>query len=288
MTLPPTGIRFVVLAMMCFAVQDGVSKHLAETYPVPFFVMLRYWAFAIFVIVIASRRPGGIRRAARTTRPVLQIARGALLIIQIMIFVTALDLMGLAPMMALFALYPLLITLLAIPVLGETVGWRRFLAVGVGFCGVLVILRPGVEVFDPNALMALLAAFGIATYSLMTRVATQSDGGSEATVFYTGIVGALVVTAIGPFYWTPITPGDWGWMALLAVAGLAGHSFLIRAYDAAEAVRLQPFAYLQMVFGVIIGWTIFGEAVDPWMLLGMGMIIGAGLYALWREMKRAA
>ncbi|MEM8699350.1 MAG: EamA/RhaT family transporter, partial [Pseudomonadota bacterium] len=101
------GIRYVILAMVCFAVQDGISKHLATLYPVPFFVMLRYWAFALFVIALSSRRRGGIRAAARTKMPRLQIARGVLLVVQILVFVTALDLLGLAPMMALFALYPL-------------------------------------------------------------------------------------------------------------------------------------------------------------------------------------
>ena len=281
------GIRFAILAMICFAAQDGLSRYLAAQYPIPFFVMLRYWAFAAFVIVLASRRAGGLRAAARTKRPVLQVARGALLAIQILIFVAALDLLGLAEMMALFALYPLLITVLAIPVLGERVGWRRALAVGTGFAGVLVILRPGLGVFDSAALVALLAAFGIASYSLMTRIATQADGGSGPAVFYTGVVGAVVMSVIGPFYWVPVAPGDWLYIAALAIAGLAGHSLLIRAYDAAEAVRLQPFAYLQMVFGVLIGWTVFQEPVDPWSVLGMGMIVLAGLYALWRETQSA-
>ncbi|MBY8977752.1 DMT family transporter [Rhodobacteraceae bacterium NNCM2] len=287
MTSSTTGIRFALLAMLCFAAQDGVSKHLAASYPVPFFVMLRYWAFAVFVILLASRQPGGLRAAVKTKMPVLQVIRGVMLVMQILVFVYALDLLGLAPMMALFALYPLLITVLAIPILGERVGWRRFMAVGIGFAGVLVILRPGLSVFDPNALVALLAAFGIALYSIFTRIVTRADERSSPAMFYTGVVGAITITVIGPFYWVPMAPADWGWMALLAVAGMAGHSFLIRAYEASEAVRIQPFTYLQMVFGVIIGWTIFGEMIDPWMVVGMAMIIGAGLYALWREMRVA-
>ncbi|MEM7668361.1 MAG: DMT family transporter [Pseudomonadota bacterium] len=279
------GIRFALLAMSCFAVQDAISKHLAESYPVPFFVMLRYWAFAAFVMVLASRGEGGVRAAVQTKMPVLQIVRGVMLALQIIVFVHALDLLGLAPMMALFSLYPLLITILAIPLLGERVGWRRFMAVGMGFLGVLVILRPGLGVFDANAVIALAAAFGIALYSILTRIVTRADGGSRAAVFYTGIAGAVTITMIGPFYWTPMVPADWGWMALLAIAGLSGHFFLIRAYDATEAVRIQPFAYLQMVFGVLIGWMVFDELVDLWMIVGMSLIIVAGLYALWREMQ---
>lgn len=287
MILPPPGIRYAVLATMCFAIQDGVSKHLAESYPVPFFLMLRYWVFALFVAAVAARQPGGLRRAATTRVPLLNVIRGVLLILQIMIFVAGLHYLGMAPMMALFALYPLLITVLAIPILGETVGWRRFMAVGFGFLGVLVILRPGLTIFDPNALFGLAAAFGMATYSLLTRVATQADGGSEQAVFYTAMAGVAAISVIGPFFWVDIAGVDLFWVGALAVAGLIGHSLLIRAYDMTEAVRLQPFSYLQMVFGVSIGWIVFHEPMDPWMIAGMSMIIGAGLYALFREMRAA-
>ncbi|MEM6546402.1 MAG: DMT family transporter [Pseudomonadota bacterium] len=285
---PSLGIRYVLFAMLCFAVQDGVSKYLAALYPVPFFVMLRYWVFAGFVLVLASRKPGGLRAAAQTQRPLLQIARGVLLVLQIVVFVEALDRLGLATTMAFFALYPLAITVLAIPILGETVGWRRMAAVGVGFLGVLVILRPGVGPWDPALLLGLLPAIGLAGYSLMTRIATQADGGSGPAVFYTGVAGAAAITLWGLGNWVPVAPWDWAWIALLALAAMTGHSCLIRAYDATEAVRLQPFAYLQMVFGVLVGWTVFAEPVDPWAILGMAMIVGAGLYALWRERRAAA
>ncbi|MEM7177265.1 MAG: DMT family transporter [Pseudomonadota bacterium] len=279
------GIRFALLAMVCFAAQDALSKHLAHSYPIPFIVMIRYWAFALFVIVLAMRQPGGIRAALRTKMPVLQIVRGVMLVLQILVFVNGLYLLGMSPMMALFSLYPLLITFLAIPILGESVGWRRVLAVGTGFLGVLVILRPGLGVFDEKAVIGLIAALGLALYSIFTRIVTRADGSSGPALFYTGVVGAVTISLIGPFYWTPMAPADWGWIAVLSIAGLTGHSLLIRAYQASEAVRIQPFTYLQMVFGVILGWTIFGEPVDPWMVIGMGMIITAGLYALWREMR---
>ncbi len=279
------GIRFALMAMICFAAQDALSKHLSHGYPIPFIVMIRYWAFALFVIVLAMRQPGGIRAALRTKMPVLQVVRGVMLVLQILVFVNGLYLLGMAPMMALFSLYPLLITFLAIPILGEKVGWRRLLAVGTGFLGVLVILRPGLGVFDGHAVVGLVAALGLALYSVLTRIVTRADGSSGPALFYTGVAGAVTISLIGPFYWTPMAPADWGWMLLLSIAGLSGHSLLIRAYESSEAVRIQPFTYLQMVFGVILGWTIFGERIDPWMVIGMAMIISAGLYALWREMR---
>lgn len=279
------GIKFVIVATLFFAFQDGISKHLADRYPVPFFVMIRYWFFGAFVVVLASRRPGGVRAACRTRMPLLQAFRGVLLVVQIFVFVTALHLMGISAMMSIFSLYPLLIMLLAMVILKERVGWRRLAAVGVGFAGVLVILRPGAGVFDWTALVGLLAAFGIAVYSILTRIATRADGDSAPAVFYTGVFGAIAATLVGPFFWTEMPLTDWGLLIVLCICGMGGHYFLIRAYDATEAARIQPFAYLQMVFGVLIGWTIFGEPFDLWMVLGMAMIIAAGLYAIWREYR---
>ncbi|MGF1445282.1 MAG: DMT family transporter [Pikeienuella sp.] len=283
-----TGIRFALMAVTLFAFQDGISKHLATTYPVPFFVMIRYWFFAIFVLVLASRAPGGIVMAARTEMPVVQVVRGLLLAAQIIVIVTAFDLIGLAATQAIFALHPLLATLLVIPVLGEQVGWRRLAAVGMGFIGVLVIIRPGMDVFDPSALVALAAAVMFAVYGVLTRLANTADGSSGPSFFYTGIAGAVALTFIGPFFWTPMAWADIGWLGLLCITGMSGHYCLIRALDATEAVKIQPLIYLQMVFGITIGWAIFGETVDLWVLVGVAMIIGAGLYAIAREMRGAA
>ncbi len=278
-----TGIRFALLAVTLFAFQDGISKHLAASYPVPFFVMIRYWFFAAFVMALASRGPGGLRGAIRTRVPVVQCVRGVLLAAQIMVIVTAFDLIGLGATQSVFALHPLLATLLAIPVLGEAVGWRRLAAVAVGFAGVIVILRPGAEVFDTRSLVALLAALMFAVYGVLTRLANRADGHSRASFFYTGIAGAVFMTAVGPFFWTSMIPTDWAWMALLCVTGMSGHYFLIRALDATEAFRIQPLIYLQMVFGMAVGAAVFGEAIEPAALVGVAMIIGAGLYVIWRE-----
>jgi drug/metabolite transporter (DMT)-like permease len=165
------------------------------------------------------------------------------------------------------------------------------MAVGIGFVGVVVILRPGTDVFDPNAGLALLAAAMFAVYSVLTRLVARADGSAKPAFFYTGMAGAVAITLIGPFYWTPMTGPDMGWLALLCLTGMSGHYFLIRALDATEAVRIQPFVYLQIVYSVLIGAFVFGETVDAMSLLGMALIVGAGLYAIWREaqaMRRAA
>jgi drug/metabolite transporter (DMT)-like permease len=140
---PRLGIMLMILTSFIFALQDGISRHLAENYNVMTVVMIRYWFFAAFVVALSAVRGGGIARVARTAQPVLQIFRGVLLAAEICVTVLAFVLLGLIETHAVFAVYPLLIAALSGPVLGEYVGWRRWTAIGVGLIGVLIILRPG-------------------------------------------------------------------------------------------------------------------------------------------------
>jgi drug/metabolite transporter (DMT)-like permease len=279
------GIRFVLLAMAAFAVQDATSKYLAAEYAPQFFIMIRYWLFAVFVAVVAARRGGGLRAAIRTKMPALQVFRGVLLAAQIVLIVVSFDLVGLAATHAIFSLHPLLATLLAIPILSERVGKHRMLAIAVGFAGVLVILRPGVSLFDASALIALTAAVMMGVYTITTRMVSRADGSSAPAFFYLGVAGAAALTMVGPFYWTPMRLPDIGWLLLHSTVAMFGHYCLIRALEVTEAVRIQPFTYLQMIFAIPIGAIIFGEPVDRWVIVGMTMTVGAGLYAIWREYR---
>lgn len=137
------GISLMIATTFVFAIQDGISQHLASEYNVIMIVMIRYWFFAAFVIALSASKPGGVRATARTTQPVLQIFRGLLLVAEICVMIFAFTLLGLIESHAVFAMYPLLIAALSGPVLGEKVGWRRWMAIGFGFVGVLIILRPG-------------------------------------------------------------------------------------------------------------------------------------------------
>ncbi|MEQ6249227.1 DMT family transporter [Sulfitobacter sp. HNIBRBA3233] len=278
----PLGILLMIVTTFIFAVQDGISRHLAAEYNVLMIVMIRYWFFAAFVIAIAKRRAGGIRAAAKTSQPVLQITRGLLLSTEICVMVAAFTVLGLVESHAVFTCYPLLIAALSGPVLGERVGWRRWAAIGVGFVGVLIILRPGAAVFDPAALIPLLAAAMFAVYGLLTRYAGRRDK-TATSFFWTGVVGAVAMTAIGAAFWEPMTRPDWGWMICLCFTGVTGHWLLIRCYEVAEASAVQPFAYLQLVFASLIGISIFGETVSTNVAIGATIIVAAGLFTFWRE-----
>ncbi|GGG82729.1 RhaT family transporter [Salipiger pallidus] len=279
------GIGLMILTTLIFAVQDGVSRHLSETYNVYMVVMIRYWFFAAFVMVIASRQGGGLRAAAATSQPFLQIFRGVLLVVEICVMVTAFVLLGLTESHAIFTAYPLLVAALSGPILGEKVGWRRWMAIGVGFIGVLIILQPSGGVFSPYAIVPLAAALMFALYGLLTRYAARKDS-AATSFFWTGVAGSVTATLIGMWYWEPMSGDDWVWMIVLCFTGAAGHFTLIKCYEVAEASAVQPFAYLQLVFATAIGMTVFGETLRTNVAIGAGIIVAAGLFTLWRAQKR--
>ncbi|MGK7753530.1 MULTISPECIES: DMT family transporter [unclassified Roseovarius] len=279
------GIMMMVTTTFIFAVQDGISQYLAREYNVLMIVMIRYWFFAAFVISVATRTAGGLRAAARTDQPLVQGFRAVLLVAEICVMIFGFTLLGLVESHAVFACYPLLIAALSGPVLGESVGWRRWAAIGVGFVGVIIILQPGFGVFQPEAIVPLIAALMFALYGLLTRYVGRRD--SAATSFlWTGTVGSVAMTAVGLWFWEPMSAYNWLWMAALCVTGAAGHYTLIKCYEVAEASAVQPFAYLQLVFASTIGILFFSETIRLNVAFGAGLIVAAGLFTLWRQRLR--
>ncbi|MBO6852947.1 MAG: DMT family transporter [Marivivens sp.] len=280
------GILLMIATTFIFAAQDSISRHLAGEYNVLMVVMIRYWFFAAFVITVATRREGSVRAAAATSQPILQIGRGLVLVAEICVMVYAFTLLGLVESLAVFTAYPLIIAALSGPILGEKVGWRRWSAIGVGFIGVLIILQPGVGVFSPAALVPLLSATMFAVYGLLTRFAARRDS-TATSFFWTGVSGAAAITLIGIWFWEPMTAPDWGWMALLCLTGASGHWLLIKCYEVAEASAVQPFAYMQLIFGTGFGILIFSEVLRPNVAVGAAIVMAAGLFTFWRENRAA-
>ena len=278
------GILLMIITTIVFASQDGLSKYLATEYNVYMVVMIRYWFFAAFVISMSSRRPGGIKRVAKTKSPILQIFRSVILVAEMCITILAFTLLGLAETHAIFASYPLIIAMLSGPILGEYVGWRRWLAISVGFIGILIILNPGNGIFSPYALVPLAGAILFALYGLLTRYVGQYDS-SSTSFFWTGVVGSIAMTVVGLNFWDPVSKSDWSIMLLLSASGVVGHYLLIKCYEVAEASAVQPFAYLQLIWASMIGIIIFGEQITTNVLIGACIIVGAGLFTLWRERK---
>lgn len=282
MTSKTRGYLYVLLAVTIFAGQDAFSKLLGEKYPPIMVVMVRFWAFAAFVMLLAAFAPGGLRRAFVTRRPVLQIFRGVLLVAEVVIVVFAFISAGLAMSQSILQATPLIVTVLSVPLLGEKVGWRRALAVVTGLFGVLVIINPLAVRFDLRLLVPLAAAFMYGFYSIATRAVSRDDS-AMTSVLYAGVFGALAATLVGPFYWTPIAPADWPAMIALCICGATSHYFLIKAYGLLTAVEVQPLTYLQLVLSGGVAVLFFGETVTVNMIVGAIIVVGAGLFTVWRE-----
>ncbi|PKP73880.1 MAG: EamA family transporter [Alphaproteobacteria bacterium HGW-Alphaproteobacteria-6] len=281
------GILLMIATSFVFAMQDGISRHLAGAYNVYMVVTIRYWFFAAFVMVVAARQAGGLRAATRTTQPMVQIFRGVLLAVEIIVMVQAFVILGLVESHAVFACYPLLVAALSGPVLGEKVGWRRWTAIGIGFAGVLIILSPGLTVINPAALIPFVSALMFALYGLLTRYVARRDT-AAVSFFWTGVSGAVVLTPVGLWHWQPMTPADQIWMAVLCLTAATGHYLLIKALAVAEASAIQPFAYLQLVFASTLGMVLFNEVLSTRVAIGAAVVVAAGLFTLWRARQKAA
>jgi len=191
--------------------------------------------------------------------------------------------MALADVQAILAFTPLMVTALSVPVLGERVGPRRWGAIGVAFIGMLVILRPGLDVLQPATLLVLLAALIGSIYLVLTRLVGRTDA-PEVSLFWLAITGFAVLSAIVPFFWTvPMNRADWGLLFLVAILGIIGHFCLIKAFQMAEASVLQPYIYSGLIGAIVVGYVVFGDFPDLPTLVGALIIVGSGLYVFARE-----
>lgn len=275
------GFVLMSLTALVFALQDGISRHLAAEYNVIMIVMVRYWFFAAFALYLAQKN-GGLRVVMRSARPALQWVRGILLAAEICVTVAAFTILGLTETHAIFVCYPLMIVALSGPFLGEHIGWMRWTAVGAGFLGVLIIIQPGSGVFSVWSIVPLVGAAMFAVYGVLTRYVSREDSATTSFV-YIGLAGAAFMTTVGVFFWEPVLGSDLAWLLLLCVMGIFGHWLLIKTYEVAEASVVQPFAYLQMPFAAAVGFFAFSETLRINVTIGVCVIIGAGIFAYWRE-----
>ena len=275
------GIVLMISATLFFAVMDGVSRYLAETYNVMVVNMLRAWVLALIVILISMRKGKGIKKVSISGNYSLQIIRGIILITCVCIGVYSFTILGLVTSHCIISCYPLVVIALSGPFLKEKVGWRRWLAVFIGFIGVIVIINPLSFNFNLNLLWPISLSFLLAIYTILTRKVSSFDG-SETSFFWVAIMGCFIMTFIGPFFWQPILFKDLGYLILLCILSSCGHFLLIKALETAQASILQPFTYFQLLFASIIGILIFNDKITQSILMGGFMIVGSGVFAAWR------
>ena len=280
------GIALAMSAILVFATQDAASKFLVLSDVSPFqMTMMRFWAFAGFALLLAWRQHGGLRRAFATRYPGLQVARGLLLVGDIWMFVLALSTVSLAAVQSITLVYPLLVTLFAIPLLGERVGPFRIAAVLVGFAGALIIVRPGGIPLDWGVFFAVGSGVFYALYIVITRKVSDAD--SPATsLAYTGVVGLVVTSAVGVFFWAPLQPVELLAIGYIMLTGVAAHGMMVFALSLAPASVLQPLNYTSLPWSLLFSAVLFGEPLDPVSLLGAAIVVAAGLVVMARERVR--
>ncbi len=299
---PAAGIAFLLLATTLFPIQDVIIKSLSDAYAVHQIVVMR-GVFALPIVAVAARLEN--RSWRFRIGPIgLQLARAAAAFTSYLVYYMALATIGLAQTSAITFSTPIFVTIFAPIFLGERIGWPRWLAVSVGLLGVLTIVRPGTDVFEPAVILALLAAVSYATSIILTRkLAPFSNGGSMAlvaVVFYI-VAGLAVGLVFSQLESTSAHPSvaflfrDWfqpsgrDWLLLLGVGLISGVGFfaLGQAYRLAEASLVTPFEYTYLPWAVLWGWVFFGALPDAATWAGLILIVGAGLMIVAREAQLA-
>ena len=281
------GITLVLISVVVFGIQDAVSKLLVQSHSPYQLAMMRYWGFAGFSMVLVARQ-GPLRQAFVSKVPKTQLLRGVLLVGDIWLFAMALKTVPLAELQAIGLIYPLLVTLFAIPLLGEKVGLFRFGAVAVGFLGAMIVVRPGGGLpFDAGLGYAVASCSLYALYLVLTRKVGKLDS-TATSMAYTGVVGLVLTSAVGVFHWTPVTWPELGLVLVVMVTTCLGHGLMIKALSLAPASVLQPFNYFTLPWAIVLSYVIFNHLIDPVSLLGAGVIVGAGLVVMARERMKGS
>jgi drug/metabolite transporter (DMT)-like permease len=259
------GIALMCAANVCFATADTTGKFLVQHMSSVQVTWARFIGAFLVSLIICN------------------IVLGVLFVSNLSVFF-ALRFLQLDQMASILFAAPFIVAALSVPLLGEWVGPRRWAAIIVGFIGVLIVIRPGFGGIHPAAFICLGCAFLVAVYSIMTRVLSHSDS-SATTMFYTNIMGAVVLTALLPLFWSAPSQIDTILMASLGAIATCGHYFLIAAHRLAPASVLAPFMYTQLVWMIFYGYTVFNQLPNQWTLAGASVVIASGLYLLYREVK---
>ncbi len=268
-----------MLAALCVLILlDASGKWLGgRGVPVAATTWSRYAGHLLFVLAVFLPTQG--TAVLRTAHPGRQAVRGALMVTVTLMYFAALRSMPLAQATAVFFTTPVLVTVFAAVFLRERPDWATWAAVAVGFAGVLVVVRPGGDLPLAGVLLVFGAAAGNAAYQTLTRAQAQADS-PAVQVLWSGLVGAAIMTAAAPLWWPVSTwpPAgtlgaiDWGVFAAVGPLGAIGHLLLARAYRLAQASRLAPWAYTQMLLSIAIGWAAFGDVPDAIALVGMALL----------------
>jgi len=280
------GVALAALAFFCFAWVDTSAKILAGMgLPVLVIAFFRYGINFLFVLLWFVPREG--RAALVSTVPKMQILRALFLLSSTVLNFWALSYLPLTTTIPIFFAMPLVVCLLSVPLLGERVGIRRYLAVVIGFVGVMMIIRPTGLTFHWAMLISVTATVTGSLYFIMTRMVAGRDDMPVGQVFTSGVATMVLLPLAWIFWQTPETVAQTGLLILAGAAAAIGHSVLTIAYRYGEAAQLTPVVYTEIIAITLISWLVFNEVPDMWTALGTAVIIGSGLYVWMRERKLA-
>lgn len=277
------GIGLMLVALALFSVLDTTAKYMASVVqlPVTQVVWIRFVSQLLLILLVVG--VVAVPHLLTTRRFKHQIARSTLMLVSTVLNFLALRHLRLDQTQTVYFLAPFVVALLAGPFLGEWVGWRRMVAIIVGFSGILVVVRPGYVEFEPALILAFGSMLAYAGFMLITRYLATYDP-PEVTLFYSLLAGAYLMAPFALVDW--VWPSDWFVWLLLASMGFwggLGHYIFILAYRLAPASTLAPFIYLGLITHTIGGYLVFGQVPDRWTLAGAAIVIASGIYLLHRE-----
>lgn len=277
------GIGWMLATMCLFTSMDTVAKYLTQTFDIQQVVWARFSFHMLFLIVWLR---GRLFALAISSNWKLQLLRSACLLLTTTLFFSGLRTTPIATASTIMFLSPVLVTVLAIPLLGENVGLRRWIGIAIGLAGALIIVRPAGGDIATGHLYLMGAAFSNALYQIATRQVRSTDDPMTSLLF-SGLVGAVIMSAAVSNQWTPPDTFSWGLFALTGLLGVVSHFCLIRAFNAAEASAIVPFSYSSLLWATLFGYLIFDNLPDQWTLTGAALIVSSGLYIFHREQINA-
>jgi drug/metabolite transporter (DMT)-like permease len=274
------GIALMIVAMLVLSCADVIAKIMTSSVPPIEVIWLRFFVFVPITIVAVAL--SGEWTKLKSQRPVLQVLRSLGMLGSSIFFTTGLAFLPLAEATAMYFVLPLMVAALSILLLGEVVGLRRWVSMGCGLVGVLVIIRPGTGTFDPASVFPILSAASAAFGYVLTRKIGTSDT-PLVCLIYSGVVGLIATSAVMPFVW--VAPG-WEEIGLGIVAGLlytVVQWLYVLAFRNVSATAIAPFSYTLLIWSGLLGFLVFENIPDQWTLLGSAIIVGSGLYIVHRE-----
>ena len=267
-----------------FAIMDATIKWLTADYPVPQVVALRSW-FGLPILIMLALREGGLP-ALGTKRPMVHIGRYLLVLLLSLSFFWVLSMMKLVDAIAIAFAAPIIITALSVPLLKEAVGPRRWVAIAIGFCGVLIMLRPGMGVFQWASIAALGSAVVYALLMITTR-AFKSTESTASLMLYPQLGMSLTGLLMVNYFWVTPTMFDLALFAFAGFFGSIGVMCLTQAFRLAPAAAIAPFEYTALVWATLLGYLVWGELPDRYTLVGALVVIASGLYIIYRETRKS-